>query len=1608
MVGGAPAEVLDASAGRLVITPHPVLLDGQRNISAELLPGESLADFLRRHVPDIESGAWSVSIGGLEVPRALWRRTYPKHGQLISCRASVHKSVVQIVAVAALAYFTFGAGWTLGATMLGINGLAAVGATGAFLLNAGIFIAGSALINKVLAPKVPGAPGSAPAAADVYSLRSQRNAARAYAPIGTLLGEMRVTPDLAGQPYTWFEGDDQYLSTILLGGINVASYADLAVGETPLSSYEDVTVYTNGFSGMSSQDVPLFSNVDSIAGGELGDSTAWVTRTGSTDTVQLQLDFEYQLYNQRGEGSPSLTIVAEYRAVGSPTWTPLRTETVRNKTTEIRRMTWTQDVTKGQYEVRARRLDGPNEENVTRTVQWVTLRSVQPDETDYSGWGRIGIRIKATGQLNGSLDTVRATFKPRPLPLWNGSAWANATTRPGVSNPGAIILQVLRGIWDGDVLQFGYGLSDDQIDVEGLKGFMLHCTAMGFTYDRWITENISLGALLDEIALAGMGQFMWLDGSRPTVMWAADDQPIGGVVNMANMTRGSFSVNYQLAEAADGIEYQYVDRDRNFETTTLRVMAPGVTTMLKPARITGQGVTSEAHAAVLARYHLAQSLYQYKDIAFGTDIERLDYRRLSMLSLSHDMTQWGYGGRLADAEIVGGQIVLTLDEPVPSLPSRFVGLRVPGEQSYRVFSVQAFTGPSAVITLTGAWPSGVAFPGDSEDNPAHDTLWCYDVKATPGYRVRVVSIEPDSDLKGATVRVVPESSEFWDYVQTGTYVPAPSESLIPELDAPAVLNIRVTQQVNRQGDTEWVQLNVVWDSTGDLDHCQVWAAIDGQPLVLVDGRAVGNRSSFRIDENGDWLVQVRPFASNGKGGTAASVLFVADAIDRPPVNVDVFDVEEVDGGLRRYSFGYSSATTRPSAYAGVQIRYRENETEDDPPVTVDDWATMTPLGTATDVYTQANESTLPAVGIWTFACRAISTSGVLSSTLIQVTRTLGETFSDILTPDETPAPTPTGVVVTPGFARLVVQHDEPTYTVGHGHAKTRVYGVLYAGGAEPVISSASLMGEFIGNIGSVAVELGQVWRIWVKWVTVDGVESETAAGGSGTNGIAVTIGKIGNSDLGPLIIEAGNIANGVLTPTKFASGIEPVTIVTTLPTVKSTTTIFYNGVLYYWDNGAGAYLPTTAVATSINAEDIIGQLQAGQIAALEASKITGQLTNAQLAAIAAAKITGQLTNSQIADLAASKLTGQISETQITDGAISTPKLAAGSVTTAKLVAGAVTANEVAAGAITTTKLAAGAVTANEIAAGSITTAKIAAGAITATELAAGSVTTAKIVAGAITSNELAAGSVVAGKIAALSITSAEIAAGTITGNKIAANTITAGLIQAGAIGASEIAAGAISATKLAAGAIAVGTAAIQDGAITNAMIANLNADKIVASSLSAVSTNTGSLNVSGQLAIGASGYINGNGAGFESGAGFYLNAQSFSVGQSGAYLSYSTSTGLFKTGNIQMNGLLTTPGKDDWSTGTGIMIGRWPTNGHAYFAVTHSNGNGLRFTTDGGVLYMNGAVISGGQVSHTAMPVAEISKSVNGNTASGARVEITSNRISIYNSSNAERVRLSA
>ena len=111
------------------------------------------------------------------------------------------------------------------------------------------------------------------------------------------------------------------------------------------------------------------------------------------------------------------------------------------------------------------------------------------------------------------------------------------------------------------------------------------------------------------------------------------------------------------------------------------------------------------------------------------------------------------------------------------------------------------------------------------------------------------------------------------------------------------------------------------------------------------------------------------------------------------------------------------------------------------------------------------------------------------------------------TPDMTAPPTVAGLVVTAGFSSVLVQFTAPSYTTRSGTAsnqRTNIYAVkkdpsdatlpTFSAGVTPLVSAAA--GTL--NIVSIPSELNTRWHVWAKHLTVDGVESTAAAGG--TNG----------------------------------------------------------------------------------------------------------------------------------------------------------------------------------------------------------------------------------------------------------------------------------------------------------------------------------------------------------------------------------------------------------------------------------------------------------------------------------------------------------------------------
>jgi hypothetical protein len=863
---------------QLAIASHPVTGVVEHRTTAA---GRTLAETLKGE--GVFGPGWIVSVGGREVPQAMWSRTRVKPGQLIEARAVMRKQILYIVAMIVLTYFTLGAG------------LAAWAGTGvvATAIGAVAFIGGSMLISKFLGPKAASAGNlSGMQPPPTYALQGGRNRPRPYEPLSLVLGECKALPDVANQPFTWFEGEDQHLSAMFHAGINCASVSDIRLGDAPITNYEEVTLRQYGFPTGNAGTPPVIgTSVDSIEGGALDAPTspgAWVTRTTSVGTARIEIDIEGTLQDMNSKGNwrnATCSIFMEYRPyrpVSPLLWGELGGGDVvlTHLGPKPLRRTFSFDVSPDQYEVRIRKVTANATSTQSQnTLTWTALKSYQPDEADYGGQPRVELRMKATGQLNGAPDEVNWIAKGASMPYWNGTAWVTATEAgaSGISNPGAIILMLLRGLYrssDGRLIA-GAGLSDNRIDIDSLKGFMVRCAAKGYRFDSFIQEAINLGDLLESIAAAGLGTLSRHSG-RIGVVWMAEDQPIEGVINMASMKAKSFSVSYDLIATADEYQLEFFDADRSWTWQPIRVIAPGIVTPQRTSTENVRGVTRAAHAATIARFTMGQNIYGRKSISFEMDLEHLVYRRGSVIALSHDLTQWGHSGRITSVATSTGQFVVTVDEPVPLTvtATRTLGLRLSGEQQMRVFNVASISADGRQLTVNQSWPTGVAVPGAS--TAAHDGLWIYDFKTTPGYRCRVVSIEPGSDMKGAQVTVVPEPPEFWNYVATGEYIAPPNNSLLSN-ELPVASNLKVTRTRVRAGEGWEHELSASWDVVGNYDHAQVWAAPVGAPLAQI-ASVFGTQHSWRVAPDQTWSVEIRPFDALGRMGTKAAVVYTDPAV----------------------------------------------------------------------------------------------------------------------------------------------------------------------------------------------------------------------------------------------------------------------------------------------------------------------------------------------------------------------------------------------------------------------------------------------------------------------------------------------------------------------------------------------------------------------------------------------------------------------------------------------------------------------------------------------------------------------------------------------------------
>ena len=274
------------------------------------------------------------------------------------------------------------------------------------------------------------------------------------------------------------------------------------------------------------------------------------------------------------------------------------------------------------------------------------------------------------------------------------------------------------------------------------------------------------------------------------------------------------------------------------------------------------------------------------------------------------------------------------------------------------------TGAVAELVLATPLP---AAPGADDANP-RDILWRLYDDALPPVRARIVAVRPSGDRHVRFV-AIDEVDAYYRLATSDLSAPFPQ----PVSRIPHVLDVSFAARRTRVGRGVMVELEATLTVGGDWRGATVRAGPDFNNLAvvarLVDGATVAR---WLVPPETGQAVEIVPGTEAAPAGPRFRATWMLDAGIAPAAPTD-FAVAEAADGTRVYSW------TPPAApdLEGIAIRYAADAAAA--------WADMTPLH-AGFLTSSPHETLEPPAGTYTFAARAVSTSGLESdSATVRVT-----------------------------------------------------------------------------------------------------------------------------------------------------------------------------------------------------------------------------------------------------------------------------------------------------------------------------------------------------------------------------------------------------------------------------------------------------------------------------------------------------------------------------------------------------------------------------------------------------------------------------------------------
>ncbi|MBO9398728.1 hypothetical protein J7400_18805 [Shimia sp. R9_2] len=781
---------------------HPLRTDKEFRRPISMHEGVTIAEIVRdcgiekRFLADVQvvlSRGKNRSI----VPMDQWSKVRPKAGAFIEIGPQVGA-----LAGAALAALLPSAASFVAGTALGLT----AGTLTYAVAYAGVTIVGSLLINALIPPpSLPGQTNDNPN----FTITGQSNAESRYGIYPTVLGRHLMYPPKTARGYTEGGPEDIYYRGRFTFGYGPVALETLKIGTTPITDFEDIEIeFLNVDQAETLKHMPDLAPMvkawrtgtqhmslypDDIAEDgysvRLLQNTPVVRRTRDR-AISATVDITYQglttIGKKGGRHNRTVEVAFAYRLVGATAWIDAGTEKHTGRSTSNLRFSKTFDFgSEGEYEIQITRITWDSDETTVRDDAFLTaIRSVQTGELpSHEHISEIALRIKASDQLNGQIDTLNGVVL-QMAPVWDGSSWS--ALQP-VRHPAWIFARTLMGP------MLSRPQNAAKLQLQDLRDWYLE--EPHWTCDMVIDQPTQVGEILSLICGAGRARRTLRDLKFSIIRDGAD----GPVVQQFS-PRNSYGFQGLITfpKEIHGFRVRCISERLGWQQDEIVVYADGydATNATEFETLDLQGVVlaeSDAdggNAWRLGRYHLAQAILRPETFEWNSDLDHLRVNMGDKVRLVHDVPLIGVGaGRIASVNThSNGDIAsFVLDEFMSPTGSSFrarirtalgnevVVTAAPPSSFGGVWTVQDFVsgdavapGDHVVIEEVGQESMEVLVQSiQHQPNgqarlvgvPAAPAVLQADQGTIPTYTPTITKVVPNSNLKPLAPRIIEAYAE---------------------------------------------------------------------------------------------------------------------------------------------------------------------------------------------------------------------------------------------------------------------------------------------------------------------------------------------------------------------------------------------------------------------------------------------------------------------------------------------------------------------------------------------------------------------------------------------------------------------------------------------------------------------------------------------------------------------------------------------------------------------------------------------------------------------------------------------------------------------------------